>query len=368
MSTRLRLVVVGGGILGTMHALAGLRRGYEVIHLERDVVPRGASVRNFGLIWVGGRASGAELETALRARMLWENLARECGAFSFRPSGSLTLARTAHESAALEAAAKLPDAHERGFELWSGDEARAKNPAVTEKVLSALFCSKDAIVEPRLVLSALREHLRGMDTYTWIANRHVLEARSHGVRDHTGEWHDGDLVLCCIGASPGGFLAQVLENEPVRRVRLQMLETKPYEGALTSALADGDSLRYYPAYRGETMRALPPQDEVAATWGAQMLLVKRMGGHLTIGDTHTYLEPFAFDVDEEPYRHLLVVATEILGPIPAVERRWSGVYSEVTDPSLLYLRRECEPGVFVITGPGGRGMTMSPAIAEETFS
>jgi glycine/D-amino acid oxidase-like deaminating enzyme len=203
--------------------------------------------------------------------------------------------------------------------------------------------------------------------YTWLSNRHVIEARPHGVRDHTGAWHEGDLIVCCIGASPGGFLADLLSGAPIRRVRLQMLETKPHAGALSTALADGDSLRYYPAYAGKELDALAPQDEGAAKWGAQLLVVKRQSGHLTIGDTHIFEEPFAFDVDDGPYEHLLRVASEILGPIPAVERRWSGVYIQVTDNSLMYLKKEVEPGVFVITGAGGRGMTMAPAIAEETF-
>jgi len=33
----------------------------------------------------------------------------------------------------------------------------------------------------------------------------------------------------------------------------------------------------------------------------------------------------------------------------------------------LYHRSEVEPGVVLVTGPGGRGMTCSPAIAHETF-
>jgi glycine/D-amino acid oxidase-like deaminating enzyme len=53
-----RVVVVGGGVLGMMHALEARRRGHEVVHLEREPVPRGASVRNFGLIWGSGRAPG----------------------------------------------------------------------------------------------------------------------------------------------------------------------------------------------------------------------------------------------------------------------------------------------------------------------
>ena len=94
-------------------------------------------------------------------------------------------------------------------------------------------------------------------------------------------------------------------------------------------------------------------------------------GGLTIGDTHEYAEPFGFDLDEDAYDHLRTRAETLLGaPIPPVRRRWAGVYSEV-DPTAaghaLYHRSEVEPGVVLVTGPGGRGMTCSPAIAEETF-
>jgi len=65
------VVVVGGGVLGLTHAVSGRRRGHRVVHLEREAGPRGASVRNFGLIWVSGRSPGPELDLALRARTLW---------------------------------------------------------------------------------------------------------------------------------------------------------------------------------------------------------------------------------------------------------------------------------------------------------
>jgi glycine/D-amino acid oxidase-like deaminating enzyme len=42
------------------------------------------------------------------------------------------------------------------------------------------------------------------------------------------------------------------------------------------------------------------------------------------------------------------------------------VYSQVTGTE-LYHRSEVEPGVVLVTGPGGRGMTCAPAIAEQTF-
>src|SRR6185369_15782650 len=94
----MRVTIVGGGILGTAHALEAIDRGHEVVQLEREAEARGATVRNFGLIWVSGRATD-ELVAALRARELWEKLGSVIPGIGFRPAGSLTLLRTEREVA-----------------------------------------------------------------------------------------------------------------------------------------------------------------------------------------------------------------------------------------------------------------------------
>src|SRR5512142_605081 len=125
-----RVVIVGGGILGTMHAVMARRRGLAVAHLEREQDGRGASVRNFGLVWVSGRRAGPELALALRARKLWESIAADAPGTGFRPAGSLTIASTEAELCVLREAAGLPDARRREFELLSADGVRAVNPAL----------------------------------------------------------------------------------------------------------------------------------------------------------------------------------------------------------------------------------------------
>src|SRR5262249_43631871 len=153
----------------------------------------------------------------------------------------------------------------------------------------------------------------------------------------------------------------------IRRCRLQMMQTAPLGEELTTSIADGDSFRYYPAYRDADLASLGPQAPVAAEHRMQLLMVQRAHGGLTLGGTHAYDEPFDFAVDERPYRHLQDVAEAILGrPLPAVVRRWAGVYCETTDGS-IYHRGEVAAGVVAVTAPGGRGMTCSPAIAEDTF-
>jgi FAD dependent oxidoreductase TIGR03364 len=365
-----RIVVIGGGVLGTMHAVTARRRGYEVVHLERETEARGASVRNFGLVWVSGRRAGAELALALRARELWAELSAVVPGLHFRPAGSLTLATDDAELRVLKEAAALPDAARRGFELLDPGAVRAANPALRGDVAGGLFCCTDAIVEPRLVLPALRAHLAGPG-YQWLPGREATEIVPNAVRDHTGAWHQCDLVVLCPGAVFTGVVGRYLRSlarDGVRRVRLQMMQTAPMAERLTTAVADGDSLRYYPAYDLPGRSLLPPQTPAAERARAQLLMVQRADGGLTIGDTHDYDEPFAFDVDSDAYDHLQARAEALLGAsIPRIQRRWAGVYSEISTGSALYHRSEPEPGVVLVTGPGGRGMTCAPAIAEDTF-
>jgi glycine/D-amino acid oxidase-like deaminating enzyme len=110
VASRQRVIIVGGGALGTMHAVAARRRGFEVVQLEREAEARGASVRNFGLVWVSGRKAGPELALALRARELWQELGAEVPGLGFRAAGSLTLAADDAELGLLKEAAARPDA------------------------------------------------------------------------------------------------------------------------------------------------------------------------------------------------------------------------------------------------------------------
>ncbi|MEU6864088.1 TIGR03364 family FAD-dependent oxidoreductase [Streptomyces sp. NPDC046876] len=369
----MRVIVVGGGVVGTMHAWQAVERGHEVVQIEREAEARGASLRNFGQIWVSGRAGGEELDTALRARELWEAIGARVPGLGFRPIGSLTPVRTAAEYAVAEAAAARPDAAARGYKLVTAAEARALNPALRGAFEAALWCERDAAVEPRTAQPHLREALLATGRYTFLPGREVREVVGNAaVRDDHGDVHRGDAVVLATGAWLSGLVRELAPDilRSVRRVRLQMMQTAPLGEPLTTSLADADSFRYYPAYRGPALDALnsgQPQGPVAAAHRMQLLMVQRLDGGLTIGDTHEYEHPFAFDTVEDPYEHLVEVVESFLGrPLPKVRRRWAGVYAQCTDTTRVVHREQVADGVWLVTGPGGRGMTCAPAIAETT--
>ncbi len=365
----MRVTIVGGGILGTAHALEAVARGHEVVQLEREPEARGATVRNFGLVWVSGRARG-ELAAALRSRELWEKLGAEITGIGFRPAGSITLLRTPGEVAVADEVVARADAECRGFTLLEASDVRALNPALRGRYLAGLHCAHDAAVESRQALPAMREHMAASGRYTFTPRTEASSVTGTAVVDDRGNTHDGDLVMVCAGAAHGGLVREIAGDLPLRRVRLQMMQTEPLDEPLTTAIADGDSFRYYPGFAGPALTSLKhneSQEVVAEDHRMQLLCVQRLNGGLTIGDTHTYDEPFDFDVTEAPYAYLVDAVEELLGrALPPVGRRWAGVYSQCVDPDQLVCRTSPDDGVWVVTGPGGRGMTLGPAIAEQT--
>jgi FAD dependent oxidoreductase TIGR03364 len=363
-----KVVVVGGGVIGTMHAYLALQCGAEVIHLEREPGARGASIRNFGLIWVSGRRPGDELGLALRSRQLWEEVSREIPDVGFRANGSLTIVQHDAELRVLEQVVARPDSRDRQFSLLTPDEVREVNPAIRGDRVAGLHCRADAAVEPRRVPGAIRSALEASPGYQWLPGRHVVEIGDEMVRDHLDERYDADFIFVCPGASHRGFSGWDPARAPLRRVRLQMMETEPFPVEVTTSIADGDSLRYYPAFDVPALAELPEPEPIVAEYGMQLLLQQRLDGALTIGDTHHYNEPFEMSVDEVPYRHLQERAESILGvPLPPIRRRWAGVYSQVVDEQLFYCDEVAE-SVWVVTGAGGRGMTAAPAIAERVLA
>lgn len=366
-----RVVIVGGGVLGTMHALMARRRGWEVIQLDADAEPRSATVRNFGMVWVSGRAAGPELQAALSARQRWEEIAAAVPDVGFRPDGSLTVVFDEAHRAVLEEVGARDDATERGVEVLDVATARRKNPCLGGSFAAALWCERDAVVEPSRVLPALRRHLAelgGGRGYQWLPSRTVTGIETGCVRDHTGARHEAELVIVCPGARHDGPIAELVRGAPLRRVRLLMASTAPLGELLPTMLADQDSLRYYPGFDVPAAARLPAADPLVERYRMQLLVSQRADGSLTIGDTHESDEPFPVGVDEAPYEHLYERLSTLLGrPAPPLVRRWAGVYSQCLDPGQLCWRDQPLDGVVVVTGPGGRGMTLAPELAVQTW-
>lgn len=352
-----RVAIVGAGILGLAQAYTHARRGSRVTVYERGVQARGASIRNFGMIWPIGQAHGLLADLAMRSRSLWIEVLQEAG-LPYFPTGSVHLAYHADEEAVAREFAEL--APQRG--RWIGrDETLERSPcAVPDGLRGSLFSEHELVVDPRLVLAALPRLL---------AEKYGVVFRwSTAVTDVSKL--EADAVFICSGDDFETLYPGVFATSGVTRCKLQMMRTAPQpEGwAMGPALAGGLTLRFYQSFR--ICSSLPALEQRIAAempeydkWGIHVMASQTADGAVTIGDSHEYgLDVDAFnkeEIDRLILRYLQGIARF---PEMRIAQRWHGVYARHFDRPFFY--EEPEPGVYIATASAGKGMTVSFGLAE----
>nr|WP_207957002.1 TIGR03364 family FAD-dependent oxidoreductase [Rubrobacter tropicus] len=370
---RADVAVVGAGIVGLAHALAAAKQGLKVVVFERSGWAVGASVRNFGLVWPVGQPGGHLYERALRSRGIWREVAAASGIWC-AGAGSLHLAYHEDELAVLEEYLETtPSARDGGCELVSRNEVAEKSPAArTEGLRGALWSPTELNVDPRQAIPAIASLLASDYGVEFRFGTAVRGIEMPVVETTAGDW-TADRVFVCGGEDFETLYPEVFAGSGITRCRLQMLRTVPQPGGwrLGPALCSGLTLLHYDAFEHcEGLEALRRRfDEempFAREKGVHVLLSQTARGELTIGDSHDYgltHDPFASEkVDREIMNYL-----ETFASVPSLEisERWQGTYPHLEDGSELVSHPE--PGVTVVNGLGGAGMTLSFGLAEENL-
>ena len=351
--------IVGAGIVGLAHAYAYAKRGWRVRVFERSPRAAGASVRNFGMLWPIGQPGGELEGIAMNSRRLWLEVL-DAARIPYFPHGSLHLAYEADEEAVIrEFVARAPA---RGAWIDAAD-ACALSPAVQPDGLrGALHSPHEAVVDPRLALSLLPEYLDEAYGVEFLFGRAVQNpARLQS-----------DRVVVCSGDDFATLYPDVFAASELTRVKLQMLRTAPQPGnwRMGPALAAGLTLRFYRSFRicTETLPAL--EARIAAElpeydrWGIHVMASPTADHCVTLGDSHeSGLVTDVFNKEEIDALILAYLARFARLPEPRIAQRWYGVYAK--HPRQPYFTAEPEPGVRIVTGLGGAGMTLSFGLAEK---
>ena len=198
----------------------------------------------------------------------------------FRPNGSLTVALRPGRGGRHGAGGRgAHDAAARGTKLLDAGRGAAGEPGRAGRDRwRALHCERDAVVEPRRRSPALRAHLPRRRGYRFVGGRTVVDVDARrGRRPHRRAAPRATWSSCWPRATPHAAWPPTWRGAPLRRCRLQMMQTEPVPTEpLTTSIADGDSLRYYPAFHAAALAALgAARRRSSARHHMQLLLVQR---------------------------------------------------------------------------------------------
>lgn len=365
------LVVVGAGIVGLGHAVAGLDAGYRVTVLEQDAAAVLASVRNFGHVCTSAQA-GDNAALAWESNAIWRSLVERAGVDG-RPSGTLVLARTAAEEAVL--AELVHERPPRGARLITGHGAAAvlRLPRSAAVPRAAASLPGDLTADPRTAVARIAGWVDAQDRgdVRFRTTVHGIERTRHGIRVATSRGElAADHVVVGAGHLVGRLFPEHADDAEIRECALQMARVAaPHDMGRGPAVLTGTSMLRYGAFRGPAATALRAEIERERPdlidIDANVMFTQQSDGTLLVGDSHhahAAAPPF---LDERCFELLLGEVASFLGVRRLrVLERWQGLYA--TSAKQEVYRAEPMAGVEIVTVTTGIGMTIGLALGKRT--
>ncbi len=344
-------IVIGAGIIGLMTARALHARGVDVLVIDRDSPGRRAT-------WAAGGMLSPLIESdhddpffrlADRSFDLYPPMLDELHAVTglhvdYRTTGKLQCALDAAGASALARLAASPRAERYGLRHYTGSDARALEPSLSERVVSALFVERDHCVDNRLLVQALVAAVEadgiavriGTPVDGVIVDRDVVK----GVRLTSGERIDAPHVVIAAGAW-SAQLDGLPAPLPVHPLRGQML-------AVDMRVADGASAVAF--------------ERVVGT--AECYMIPRSDGRLLIGAT---VEDVGFQMGPTPggLAWLIDAATAVVpgvADLPILET-WAGYRPGTPDDWPIIGEDPHVRGLVYATGHYRNGILLGPVTA-----
>ena len=367
---RFDLAVVGAGIVGLAHALAGARRGLRVAVLERDPHAGGASIRNFGFVTVTGQAAGEARRRSLRSRDVWAEIAPQAG-IEVLQRGAIVVAERPEALAVLSELAAGPLGEDCA--LLDAAEARRRLPALAATVAGALWSPHELRVEPREAIARLARWLAERHGVTFRWGTAALGIEEGGVR-HAGGGIEAGAVVLAPGSEVAALAPEAARRAGLSQCALQMVRTRaqPASWRLPAVLMSDLSLVRYEAFAaqpsaGRLRECLARENPAALAHGVHLIVAQSADGSLVVGDSHRYgpsADPFA---SAEVEALIIAEMQRLLAPpAPEIAERWVGAYPVAEAGTLVAEPLGARSRLVAVTG--GTGMSMAFAIAEETIA
>ncbi len=335
----MKVIIIGGGVAGLSIGWELAGAGAEVMLFERSEPGHGATWAAAGMLAVAGELGSAqtpEADMAREAQRLWPAFAQELEAASGVPvdylrNGALLVAMNAQAHKALSA--RMAD--DKTVEWIDAAQAQALEPMLAPGIAGAYFARNEAQVDPRKLLTALREAFvqAGGAARTGEEVLSIEKEHDHVVAVRTASGlHSADAFVLAAGAWSGLLETQI----PVRPIKGELLSLAPPAGS------------NIPAH---------------VVWGDGVYVVPR-GDRLIVGST---MEDVGFNTQatKAAEEHLFTRAGDLMPALRdwKIADHWAGLRPRAPD-ALPVLGRTKFSNLFAATGQFRNGILFAPYIAD----
>jgi glycine/D-amino acid oxidase-like deaminating enzyme len=243
----LRIIIIGGGIMGLCSAWALQRAGHRIVLYEQGPIPNplGSSHDQHRLIRYAYGAMTGYARMVAQAYAAWQRLWDDLGRSHYRETGMLVIAREpddwVRQSRACLADLAVP------FEIWQPDQIAKRLPFLAlGSARYALYTPSGGVLFAERILRDLAGHLRakGADLHAATAVRDLDPARA-AVRLEGGREDAADVLIVAAGPwTPRLLAAMAARITPSRQVYAYLEPPAEHIGAWRSAPMVVDQLEF----------------------------------------------------------------------------------------------------------------------------
>lgn len=366
LPARARIVIVGGGVIGTSVAYHLTNAGEtDVVLLEQGELSCGTTWHAAGLV---GQLRATQSGTRLvqYSTELYAQLEAETGlSAGYKECGGVTVARTEDRMTQLRRTAATAEAFDLECELLSPEAALERFPVMAvDDLVGAIWLPGDGKANPTDLTSSLAKgaRLRGAQVIEHIRVEEVLVADGAvtGVRTDQGDI-ETEIVVNCAGQWANHLAARIGVTVPLHSAEHFYVVTDQIEGMHTDLpiLRDPDGYTYFKEeVGGLVVGGFEPE---AKPWVAP--------------DQIPY--PFEFQLLAEDWDHFSILMDSALERIPALQHTgirkfYNGPESFTPDNQFIMGEAPTVKGFFVgagfnsvgIASAGGAGRALAEWIIE----
>lgn len=353
-----RVIVVGGGIIGTSIAYYLTKLGVEVTLIEAKDLASGTSGACDRAIMLQSKKPGPLLDLAIESAHMYADLEAELGAdLEYRKCGGMILVETEQEREAIQ---RLVDQQQKAglqVELLSGTEARKRQQGLSEDIIGATWSDDDAEVNPLNVCFAMASaaRKRGADIRLQSRVTGLITDRERVVGvEVSGEKIFADATVLSSGVWTPKLLAPLGLHVPIIPRRGQILVSERIPPMINSVILSG-------AYIASKMLKRASSGEKTDPAGIGLAIGQTKSGNLLIGGSREFV-----GFDRRPTAEVLHAISQtavrvfpVLGSVNIL-RAFAGLRPYTPDKMpILGVVKEWS-GLYIAAGHEGDGIALAP--------
>ncbi|UCG65787.1 MAG: FAD-binding oxidoreductase [Deltaproteobacteria bacterium] len=351
------VVVVGGGVIGSSILYHLSKRKIQAVLLEKGELISGTSGACDGLIFLQSKKPGPHLRLAQEGTKRFSNLKDELHFdIEYRNSGGMIVIENDHELEVMERFVAEQQKIGLDISLLDIDQAREKEPSLSEKIFGSTFSPLDGKVNPLLLTHAFIRSAKKLGARVFTDNEVTgIALKSHQVRSvKTGK---GEIETTTIVNAAGAYAPEIGKlvhlDIPIKPRRGQLLVTEPMPPVLNRGVL---SAKYIAAKFDPAL---------AETEGEGISIDQTSSGNFLLGSTREFV---GFDT-RTTHQAMTNIATQAIHIIPQLKdthiiRAFAGLRPYTPDGLPILGNVDGVEGFIVAAGHEGDGVALSPITGE----